>query len=505
MLRLAELLAPLSLVMDLGRGQPPEESMQACLLATGLARVMQLAEADVALVFYASLLRHLGCTASSHEESAVLGDELVMRPVMNRTDFTKPAELLSAMGAARRTLGISAVARMATGFAGARGDHIPVSICEVGRQMAQRLDMEPQIAEGVYQAFERWDGKGLPQRLRGEEISLAARISSVASQAIAAYHAAGPEAAVQRIASKSGTWFDPVIDEVFGRHGLTLLAEVTAADPLEAILEAEPHPRRSYPPEHLREVAHAFADMVDLKTPCMHGHSARVAGLAAEAARTLGVGDTGTDTLELAGLLHDIGRVGVPGGTWERPGTLTSTDWERVRLHPYHSERILLRVPTLAHISQLAGRHHERLDGSGYHRQLTAPGLTAEACVLAAADVFAGMTAPRPHRAAHAPDEAAAELTRLAEGRLDLDAVRAVLQAAGQPKPPPRGTPSGLSEREIEVLRLMTQGLSNREIGGRLFISARTAEHHVQHIYTKIGASTRAAAAMFAMHHNLVE
>ncbi len=270
--------------------------MEACLLATGLARVMQLTEADVSLVFYASLLRHLGCTASSHEESSVLGDELVMRPVMNRTDFTKPAELLSAMGAARRTLGIGAVARMATGFAGARGDHIPVSICEVGRQMAQRLDMEPQIAEGVYQAFERWDGKGLPQRLRGEEISLAARISSVASQAIAAYHAAGPEAAVQRIASKSGTWFDPVIGEVFGRHGLTLLAEVTAADPLEAILEAEPHPRRSYPPEHLREVAHAFADMVDLKTPCMHGHSARVAGLAAEAARTL---DVGTDTLEL--------------------------------------------------------------------------------------------------------------------------------------------------------------------------------------------------------------
>jgi len=115
------------------------------------------------------------------------------------------------------------------------------------------------------------------------------------------------------------------------------------------------------------------------------------------------------------------------------------------------------------------------------------------------------MTAPRPHRAAHAPVEAAAELTRLAEGRLDLDAVRTVLQAAGQPKPPPRGTPSGLSEREIEVLRLMTQGLSNREIGGRLFISGRTAEHHVQHIYTKIGASTRAAAAMFAMHHNLVE
>jgi len=504
-LRLAELLGPLSLVMDLGRGQPSEESIQSCLLATGLGRTMELPEADVAVVFYASLLRHLGCTASSHEESVVLGDELAMRPVMNRTDFTRPAELLSAMSAARQTLGIGAVARMVTGFGGARGARIPTSICEVGRQLAERLDMETQVADGVYQAFERWDGKGLPEHLRGEEISLAARLSSVASQALAAYHAGGPEAAVQRIGDKSGGWFDPAIGEVFRRHGPALLAEVASADPLEAVLEAEPHPRRLYPRERLPVVARAFGDMVDLKTPCMHGHSPRVAGLAAGAARSLGLGDTGAETLELAGLLHDLGRLGVPGGIWERPGPFTSTDWERVRLHPYHSERILTRVPALAHLALLAGGHHERLDGSGYHRQLMGSALTAETSTLAAADVFAGMTADRPHRAAHPPDKAAAELRRLADGRLDLDAVRAVLNAAGETPPPARGAPAGLSEREIEVLRLMTQGLSNREIGKRLFISGRTAEHHVQHIYTKIGVSTRAAAAMFAMHHDLVE
>ena len=504
-LRLAELLAPLSLVMDLGRGQPSEESMQACLLAVGLGRSMELPEADVAIVFYASLLRHLGCTASSHEESVVLGDELAMRPVMNRTDFTRPAELLAAMGAARRTLGIGAVARMATGFRGARANRIPTSICEVGRQMAERLGMETPVADGVHQAFERWDGKGVPRGLRGDEISLGARLSSVASQAVAALHAGGPEYAVERIANKSGAWFDPAIAEEFRRHGPALLAEILATDPLEAIFEAEPRPRTKYLPKDLRVVARAFADMVDLKTPCMHGHSARVAGLACGAARLLGLGDAGVATLELAGLLHDLGRVGVPGGTWERPGPLTSVDWERVRLHPYHSERILARVPALAHLAALAGGHHERLDGSGYHRQLAGPGRNVETCVLAAADVFAGMTADRPHRPAHPPAEAAAELRRLADGRLDLDAVRAVLEAADQPPPPPRPAPASLSDREIEVLRLMTRGLSNRQIGEQLFISARTAEHHVQHVYTKIGVSTRAAAAMFAMRHELVE
>ncbi|HYR63892.1 MAG TPA: HD domain-containing phosphohydrolase [Actinomycetota bacterium] len=503
-LRLAELLAPLSLVMDLGRGQPPEESMQACLLAVGLGRSLELPEADVAVVFYASLLRHLGCTASSHEESLALGDELAMRPVLNRTDFTRPAEVLAAMGAARRRLGIGAVARMATSFGGARGNRIPTSICEVGRQMAERLDMETPVADGVHQAFERWDGKGVPQGLRGEDISLAARLSSVASQAVAAFHAGGPEAAVERVADKSGSWFDPAIGEEFRRHGATLLAELAASDCLDAVFEAEPHPRRWYPPERHGAVARAFADMVDLKTPFLHGHSPRVATLAAGAAHHLGLGVEGAARLELAGLFHDLGRVAVPGGTWERAGPLTSTDWERVRLHPYHSERILSRVPALAHLAPLAGGHHERLDGSGYHRQVTGAALTTETCVLAAADVFAGMTADRPHRPAHHQEEAAAELRRLAAGQLDLDAVRAVLEAAGQPAPPPRPPPAGLSEREIEVLRLIAGGLSNREIGHRLFISPRTAEHHVQHVYTKIGLSTRAGAAMFAMQHDLV-
>jgi HD-GYP domain-containing protein (c-di-GMP phosphodiesterase class II) len=503
-LRLGELLAPLSLVMDLGRGQPPEESMQACLLAVGLGRRMDFSEPDVGAVYYASLLRHLGCTASSHEESAVLGDELALRPVMNRTDFTRPREMFAAMGSVRRTLGVGAVARMATGFGGARGRRIPTSICEVGRQMAERLEMDASVANGDYQAFERWDGKGVPQALRGEEISPAARLSSVASQALAAYHAGGAEAAVERISDKSGSWFDPGIGEAFRRHGADLLAEVTEADALEAVLEAEPRPRRLYPPERLPAVARAFADMVDLKTPCMHGHSVRVAGLAGGAAHHLGLGDADAARLELAGLLHDLGRVGVPGGTWERPGPFTSTDWERVRLHPYYGERILTRIPVLAHLAPLAGGHHERIDGSGYHRQLTGTAVTPETCVLAAADVFAGMTALRPHREALRPEDAAAELRRLADGRLDFDAVRAVLQAADQPAPAPRPAPAGLSEREIEVLGLMTLGLSNRDIGGRLFISARTAEHHVQHIYTKIGVSTRAAAAMFAMQHNLL-
>jgi DNA-binding NarL/FixJ family response regulator len=151
--------------------------------------------------------------------------------------------------------------------------------------------------------------------------------------------------------------------------------------------------------------------------------------------------------------------------------------------------------------------HHERLDGSGYHRGARARDLHAPERILAAADAFQAMTQERPHRAALTPDQASDELGREARaGRLDSDCVAAVLEAAGQTRGRRRGDlrPAGLSEREIEVVRLVAAGLSNPEIARRLVISRRTAEHHVQHVYGKLGVSSRAAVALFAVEHDLV-
>jgi HD-GYP domain-containing protein (c-di-GMP phosphodiesterase class II) len=202
--------------------------------------------------------------------------------------------------------------------------------------------------------------------------------------------------------------------------------------------------------------------------------------------------------------LHDLGRTGVPNSIWDKPGPLTETEWEQVRLHPYHSERILSRSSALAPLAPLAGMHHERQDGSGYHRQATAATIPNGARLLAAADAYQAMTQERAHRPALTPEAAAEQLSfEAARGRLDAEAVRAVLETVGHP--PPRLTwPAGLSDREVEVLRLVARGHSNREIGRLLWISPKTAGHHVQHIYAKIGVSTRAAAAMFAMEHDLI-
>ena len=196
----------------------------------------------------------------------------------------------------------------------------------------------------------------------------------------------------------------------------------------------------------------------------------------------------------------------MPSGIWERAGGLGSDAWLQVRLHAYHSEQILARSVRLAPLARLAGMHHERLDGSGYHRNAHAAQLSMAARVLAAADVFQALTSERPHRGPYSADQAVEELRTMArDGRLDPDAVEAVVvAAAGQRTARGRGGRGGLTERQIEVLQLVSQGLSNRAIAGRLTVSTRTVEHHVQDVYARIGVSSRAAAAMYAMEHGLL-
>lgn len=504
--RLADLLAPLSLVTDLGMGQAAEDAMRACFVGTNLARRMGLPEAEVADVFYTSLLRHLGCTASAHEEAAhVGGDELAIRPLAIRTDFSSPPEALRLTAAILHRVPLTARPRLLLGLFGAWGEAANHATCEVGAEMARRLGMNEPVRLGLFQIFERWDGAGVPHKLRGEEIALTARFAQAATLAVAIDQVAGSEAAVEVIRRRSGGMLDPAIANAFDQHGRELFAEIGAVDPLPAILAAEPEPRRHVSPGGVDEVARAFADAVDLKSRYTHGHSAAVGELAAAAGRTVGLGDAEVSALRRAGWLHDLGRVGVPDRIWGKRGPLTATEWESVRLHPYHSERILVRSAALAPLATVAGMHHERQDGSGYYRQASGAAIPISSRILAAADAYQAMTQDRAHRPAMSAAAAAAEIEAACrQGRLDRDAAAAVLHVSGQRLRTRRGAAGGLSEREVEVLRLVAQGLSNREIADRLFISSRTAESHVQHIYTKIGLSTRAGAAMFAMRHDLI-
>ena len=506
--RLTDLLAAVSVATDLGMGQEPEKAIRACLVATALARRMGTPETEVSDVYYTALLRHLGCTATAHEETYLGGDELVSRPAAERADFGNPREAFALLLQMGKGTGIDRVRYFARVLrAGKQGDQaILGAVCEVGARLAERLDLGPGVRDGLYQSFERWDGKGIPQGLATEDICLPARLAEIGHQAVIFDRLGGPESAVEVVRRRAGGWFDPGVAEAFARFGADILDEVGSRDVWGAVLEAEPEPRRTIGREGLDGLARALADMVDLKSPFLLGHSSEVAALSEQAAGALGFGPEAVTDLRRAALLHDLGRVAVSNRIWEKQAALSTTEWERVRLHPYQTERILARSRVLEPLARTAGMHHERQDGSGYHRGSSGAEVPAAARVLAAADTFQAMTQDRPHRPGLALEAASAALAEQARsGRLDPECVRAVIEAAGQPAPKVRTAwPASLSDREVEVLRLVARGLSNRAIAGSLYISPRTAEHHVQHIYTKIGASTRAAAAMFAMEHGLL-
>ncbi|HUF01679.1 MAG TPA: HD domain-containing phosphohydrolase [Gaiellaceae bacterium] len=303
---------------------------------------------------------------------------------------------------------------------------------------------------------------------------------------------------------RSGRAYDPDVVDVFLEELAGWLDEL--AGPLwDAVLDAEPFPRSIVSPERLDAVLGALADFVDLKCPYTFGHSSGVAQVVSDAGAALGLEDETLRRVRLAALVHDLGRVGVSNWVWDRPGALSTDDWERVRLHPYYTERILARCALWPDLTAAAS-HHERLDGSGYHRGCTASQLSAEERLLAAADVYQAMTQERPHRPARSPSDAVAELTREVEmGRLDARCVRAVAEVAGHSRRELQSWPAGLTDREIEVLRLIAKGLSTKEIAANLVVAPKTVGHHVEHIYAKIGVRTRAGAALFTMENGLAD
>ena len=230
-----------------------------------------------------------------------------------------------------------------------------------------------------------------------------------------------------------------------------------------------------------------------------------MAELAAATASGLGLPEDETSTLRRAGLVHDLGRLGVSNSIWDKPGPLGAGEWERMRLHPYMTERMLHQSEVLAPLGAIAVQHRERLDVSGYPNGLSGAGISRSARILGAVDAYRSMREPRPHRPPLRADAAAAELQAdVRAGKLDGDAVAAVLAAAGHPVGARLDRPAGLTAREIDVLRLVARGHSSKQIAAELVITPKTARNHIEHIYTKIDASSRVAASLYATEHGLL-
>ncbi len=509
-IRLAELLAALSLATDLANAFPLEKGLRNCLLALLLGQELGLDQAELADVYYFGLLRSIGCTSYAYEEALATGDDRNFRNSFAGLDSNQPADMMrrafTRLGEGR---GLGGRARAVRGFlAGGRGfvRGMGVANCEAGARLAERFGLGPALREALTQVHERWDGKGIPAGVAGEKINLAARIGCFCHDITVHRIDSNRGDVCQMVRRRAGGQHDPHVAGAFLKRSDDLLDAVETDSVWDKVLAAEPEPRPWLPGSRIEDTARAFADFTDLKSPYTLGHSTGVAKLAEAAARSLRCTDAEVTAVRRAALLHDLGRASVSNGIWDKPGRLTTAEWERVRLHPYYTERVLERAPALDSLARLAGGHHERLDSSGYHRGDPAALLPLPARILAAADAYHAMGELRPHRAALTADIAAKELTEeVAAGTLDRDAVAAVLEAGGQrAEMPKREWPSGLTDREIDVLRLVVRGRSNKQMAGELFISEDTVKTHLRHVYEKVGFSSRAGLALFAMENDLV-
>ena len=507
--RAAEVIASLSLATDLGIGVPLEHGLQSTLFAMRLADRLGVDPETESQTYYACLLFYVGCTANADVAAEVFGSDDSLTRYATPARFGSRAEMVAGFLRAVAPPGSTPLVRarqLAHGLprvALVFKEHL-AAFCEVAHMLTDRLGLPRSVGALFQHVAERWDGKGQPGRAKRDQIPLPVRIVHVARDAAFQRMLGGDEYAARVVGERAGHAFDPDLAAVFRDDAAAILALDTAVSTWEETLAVEPRPWLTLEGEAIERALAAMGDFSDLASPYLLGHSGGVAELAAAAAERCRLGPAEAVLVRRAALVHDLGRVAIPVRIWQKEGPLTTDEWERVRLHPYYTERVLTNSSFLSELAPVASSHHERLDGSGYHRGLSAAMLATPARLLAAADAYQAMTEPRPHRARLSPEQAAEVLgEECRSGLFDADAVAAVLEAAGQ-RVPRIARPAGLTEREAEVIALLARGLQTKQIAGVLGVSAKTADRHIEHAYRKIGVSTRAAAALFAMEHGLV-
>jgi HD-GYP domain-containing protein (c-di-GMP phosphodiesterase class II) len=484
-----------------------EHMLRSSIIACTMADLVGLGARQRGVVYYGDLLAWIGCHADSPEVSALFDDDIAYRAATYEIDLSGLPLMRLLLGhvAADESPVRRAVSRAAF-MVSARQQMTKVieSHYASAGELADRLQMGPHVRTALGYTFERWDGAGLPTGAQGEDIPIEMRIVHLADVAEVFLRERGVENAVTMVAQRSGKQFDPAIAEAFTRAARELVRGLPTGDTWRAALDQAPDRDVTLNPEELDDLLVAIADFVDLRSPYRHGHSRRVADLAAAAAGHYGLPEAEVTQVRRAGWIHDVGRMGVSSGVWTKTTPLTSTERERVFLYPHLTQRIISRIPGLRGVAALAGLHRERLDGSGYPKGVDGSFLSASARILAAADAYQSMTEPRGFREALSEDAAARHLRRAANaGTLDPAAVEITLHAAHGESASPATSPARLTTRELEILRLVAVGRSNREIADALVLSEKTVRNHLEHIYTKAGVSNRVSASLFALKHGI--
>ena len=514
LIRRADFMMVLAYASDLATGHSRDFALRSCVLAMRIADLANLPAGTRRDAYHQAMLRYVGCNADTHLLSAAFGDEIELRRALVGLDMGDRAELGKVFVQAFKRLYFdlefpAREAAIEAGLAQAVAISRPVlaAHCEVAQRIGERLGLSEEICRNLGQIYERWDGKGLPRGLSGDEVLPAVRLITLAQDCIALSDAVGVTEMSGIIAGRADGPYEAELALLVSTNAAALMDGIGATVDRETILGLEPDPPVTLDEAACEEAFLAIADMIDMRMPFTQGHSRAVAELADAASRAMGLPSEDVRALRWAGYIHDIGELVVPVATWMRNGPLSVRERDAVQLHSYYGERALASFGREGEaMAGLVERHHERLDGSGYHRKASASDLSPAARILAAAEVFQTSREERPHRKALSAEAAAAKLrSEVREGCLCADAAEAVLQAAGQPSRRARPMAlAGMTPREIEVLRLIAAGLTAKETARKLDISPKTADHHIQSVYGKIGVTTRAAAALYAVEHGLL-
>jgi len=507
-LRLADLCASTSLFTDLGTRQPVEHGLRTCLVAMRLADALGVDVAEAREVFYVSLLRFLGCTADTHQVSEIAGGNDMrfladMAPVTMGSLFEEMSRLASVVGNgepwSRRVRLLAAAMADPAGKQRLLDAH-----CEVGSQLAETMGLPRGVSDALAVGYARWDGGGAPRGVGGNAIPVSTRVAIVARDVELWGREAGSPATIEMLRKRSERAYDPEVVEAAVDIGIEDLRRFEG-DLWDVVLSLEPLPRAAVDGPGVRRALIALADFADLKQPRFSGHSRRVQAIASSAAQVGDLEEEEAEILAWAALVHDLGVVAVPIGVLSNQASLGPAREEAFRMHPLWTQRLLGRCAGLERVATVAGRHHELLDGSGYPAGIMGDSGRA-AGLLACAELFDESTTPLLETAGRKQAEVADEMMRLAgTGALNPSDAKAVLEVAGIGAPVVEiDRPAGLTEREIDVLRLLAVGRTNREIGAVLGISRKTVGSHVEHIYAKAGVRSRAAATLFAARNRLL-
>jgi HD-GYP domain-containing protein (c-di-GMP phosphodiesterase class II) len=435
----AELVTALSRALDMTEGQPAGHAVRCCWIGLAIGREAGLPQATLDSLYYAIILKDLGCSSNAARICQLyLTDDLKFKHDSKTMRDSLPNALSFVLSHTGLQVGLAQ--RFRAMFDVVRNGHSIVqelieTRCGRGERIARDMHFSDEVAVGIRDLDEHWDGGGRPARLRGDSISVLARIALIAQVADVFHTAAGSDAACAEVMLRSGTWFDPSLATAFVRacraNGFW---QMLRSPDLESALCDLTSDRQAdiVDDAYLDDIATAFAQVVDAKSPFTAGHSLRVSRYADTIARHMGWDDGRRRWLRRAGLLHDIGKLGVSNQVLDKPGKLDETEWRAIRAHPGDGETILARVGAFVEMSAMAGAHHERLDGGGYPRGLVAAQISDETRVLTAADVFDALTAKRPYRGPISGRETIAIMARDIGTAFDPRCVAALEQALYQ-------------------------------------------------------------------------